>query len=114
MSSDFMQMTPHSIQRTAQRAISHRMLSVLIENSSPRFHKGRLVYLGQDSTVETLKNKGIITSQEEKKYKGLAIICNTDGLLVTAYYPEGRKWKNLMRLPLYKFYYDLNGQKIYA
>jgi len=92
----------HAIVRLSQRNISTKFVNILIHYTSARIHRGDLIYLGQDKHILSFIRKGLIGVQEADKLRGLVVICSFNGQLITAYFPDKKRWKIHMRCPLYK------------
>ncbi|NLL85399.1 MAG: hypothetical protein GX229_02665 [Syntrophomonadaceae bacterium] len=92
--------TDHATSRFSQRAIWNKPYYLLQQYTPPRIQHGRLIYLGQDKYINFLQEHNLINSQQADKLRGLALICTLGGKIITAYYPDQKRWKILMRCPV--------------
>jgi len=100
----------HALARFSQRGISDQSVLILQRYTPARIHYGRVVYLGQDKYIDPLVRQALINAQEADKLRGLAVICTCEGEVVTAYYPDRKRWKIFMRCPFYRSSYQAETQ----
>lgn len=92
--------TDHAATRFSQRALWNKPIFLLQAYTPARIQRGRLIYLGQDKYINFLLERSLINVQQADKLRGLALICSLEGEIITAYYPDQKRWKILMRCPV--------------
>jgi|GEM_PF-2212969 len=96
---DTMIKTSHGEKRLAQIGITEKIAKVILNEISPRIHHDHLVYLVTNRAIERMLKNRVINVSEAKKMHQLMLIASTERFIITAYHPNKKKWKNMMRLP---------------
>ncbi len=91
--------TSHGEKRLAQIGITEKITKVILTEIRPRIHHDHLVYLVTNQAIERMLRNGVITESEAKKMNQLMLVASIEKFIITAYHPNKKKWKNMMRLP---------------
>ena len=94
-SSVVIEMTPHSIQRCSQRAVSQRKMQLVLNHIKPRRSGDNYIFAVRKKDITRLLDDEIITKQEADKLQFLIMVTDYSRTkLITAYYANE---KNFMK-----------------
>ena len=91
--------TKHSELRAAQRAISNRQVSLILNYINPKIHRNNYIYYSRNKDILLMISKGILKNkQESDKLKNIYIVTGMNGNIITASHATKKKQKKIRKI----------------